>query len=142
MLPKEKIRMFWLYVLSNFFMIWQLISFTSPLCWWIDKKEERILCLYMHVLSHVHVYAYTFVFTLCTSLTIFIVYCYAWVKGEFLWSLTLIYAYITPWVLSSSKKGRSLAQRPITLVLMIINSCSYSLLMILCLFIFSYLSRS
>ena len=35
-----------------------------------------------------------------------------------------------------------LAQRPITLVLMMINSCSYSLLMILCLFTFSYLSRS
>ena len=35
-----------------------------------------------------------------------------------------------------------LAQRPIILVLMMINSCSYSLLMILYLFSFSYLSRS
>jgi len=32
------------------------------------------------------------------------------------------------------------AQRSITLVLMMINSCSYNLLMILCLFSFSYLS--
>ena len=55
-----------------------------------------------------------------------IVYCYAWVKGELLWSLSLIHAYITPWVLSSSKRGRLLAQRSITLVLMITNSCSYS----------------
>ena len=53
------------------------------------------------------------------------VYCYAWVKGELLWSLTLIHTYITPWVLSSSKRGRLLAQRPSTLVLMMINSCSY-----------------
>ena len=51
---------------------------------------------------------------------------YAWVKGELLWSFTLIHAYITPWVLSSSKRGRLLAQRPFTLVLMMINSCSYS----------------
>ena len=57
---------------------------------------------------------------------IFIVYCYAWAKGELLWSLTLIHTYITQWVLSSSKRGRLLTQRPITLVLMMINSCSYS----------------
>ena len=44
---------------------------------------------------------------------------------EFLQSMSLIHAYITPWVLSSSKRGRLLAQRPITLVLMMINSCSY-----------------
>ena len=56
----------------------------------------------------------------------FYLYCYAWVKGDLLWSLFLIHAYITPWVLSSSKKGRLLAQRPITLVLIMINSCSYS----------------
>ena len=34
-----------------------------------------------------------------------------------------------------------LAQRPVTLVLMMINSCSYSLLMILCLFILRYLIK-
>jgi len=59
-------------------------------------------------------------------IAISIIYCHAWVKGELLWSFTLIHAYITPWVLSSSKRGRLLAQRPITLVLMMINSCSYS----------------
>ena len=37
------------------------------------------------------------------------------IKEELLWSLTLIHAYITPWVLSLSKRGRLLAQRPITL---------------------------
>ena len=68
-------------------------------------------------------------------------YCYAWVKGELLWSLTLIHAYITPWILSSSKRERLLAQRPITLVLMMINSCSYSLLRILCLISFRYLIK-
>ena len=60
----------------------------------------------------------------CASLNTFI-YCDAWVKGEFLWSFTLSHAYITPWVLSSSKRERLLAQRPSTLVLMMINSCSY-----------------
>ena len=34
-----------------------------------------------------------------------------------------------------------LAQRPITLVLIMINSCSYSLLMILCLISFRYLIK-
>ena len=40
------------------------------------------LCMFMHIyIEH--------------SLHIFIVYCYVWVKGELLWSLTLIHAYIT-----------------------------------------------
>ena len=47
-------------------------------------------------------------------------------KGELLWSFSLIHAYITPWVLSSSKRERLLAQKSITLVLMMIKSCSYS----------------
>ena len=72
------------------------------------------------------------------SLNILYVYCYAWVKGELLWSLSLIHAY---WVLLSSKRGRLLAQRPITLVLMMINSCSYSLPMILCSISFRYLIK-
>ena len=50
------------------------------------------------------------------TLNIFIVYFYTLGKGELLWSLILIHAYITPWVFSSSKRGRLLAQRPITLV--------------------------
>ena len=77
------------------------------------KKNLVSLCIYI-------------LFSLCISLNIFYVYWYTWVKGELLWSLTLIHAYIIPWVLSSSKRGRLLAQRPITLVLMMINSCSYS----------------
>ena len=89
----------------------------------LNKKGRRflkhmfVLCMFLspscciHLFMHIHWKSY--------------VYCYAWVKGELLWSLTLIHAYITPWVVSSSKRGRLLAQRPSTLVLMMINSCSY-----------------
>ena len=92
------------------------------------KKGEKIfrkrifdLCMFLSPFLCIHI-----CLVLCTSLQYLFVYCYAWVKGKLLWSLTLIHAYITPWVLSSSKRGRLLAQRPITLVLMMINSCSYS----------------
>ena len=117
------------------------------------KREKRNLrVLYMHVyVIYMHIYfffnwyqsiyvlfsigikAYMLICVICFmhTLNIFIVHCYAWVKGELLWSLTLIHAYITPWVFSSSKRGRLLAQRPITLVLMMINSYSYILLIIL-----------
>ena len=104
-----------------------LFDFFLPLCWWIDKKgEKNFESLYMHVFL-----VYTHMFCLCKkgrsiwrvylclvphlciymlfglyiSLHIFIVYCYAWVKGELPWSLTLIHAYIISWVLSSSKRG-------------------------------------
>ena len=87
----------------------------------VYKKGKKYLVLF-DLFMHIYV---------VHSLHIFIIYCYAWVKGELLWSLTLIHTYITPWVLSSSKRGRLLAQRPFTLVLMMINSCSYSLLIIL-----------
>ena len=102
------------------FIIW----LSSILCWWINKKGEEFwefiyACLYLYLCIYV-----CLVYELL--LNIFIVYCYAWVKGELLWSLSLIHAYITPWVLSSSKRGRLLAQRPIAIVLMIINSYSYS----------------
>ena len=92
----------------------------------LNKKGEKVfekrtfdLCMFLSP------YWCIYLFSLCTSLPYLIVYCYAWVKGGLLSSLTLIHAYITPWVLSSSKRGRLLAQRPITLVLMMINSCSY-----------------
>ena len=119
------------------------LSLCLPLCWWIDKKGERNLEIYICMFSlcmftFVYFYHWYIDFTidiraidimyvyLCMfmhiyiehSLHIFIVYCYAWVKGKLLWSLTLIHAYITPWVLSSSKRERLLAQRPFTLVLM------------------------
>ena len=82
-------------------------------------EKDFDLCL-LHVLSpYLHTYS-------CVSLSYLLFIYHAWVKGELLWSFTLIHAYITPWVLSSSKRGRLLAQRPITLVLMRINSCSYS----------------
>ena len=95
-----------------------------------NKKEEKDFC-FMHV--YLLVYAFIYLFSLMHFIEHLIVYWYAWVKGELLWSLSLIHAYITPWVLSSSKRGRLLARRPIALVLMMINSYSY-VLMILCLF--------
>ena len=71
------------------------------------KRGKRIwnfvsLCIYVCI-SFIHFIEYL------------LVYCYAWVKEDLLWSLSLIHTYITPWVLSSSKKGRLLAQRLITL---------------------------
>ena len=98
--------------------------------------SRGIFCCIFWLVSRAYLFHWYQISCLCIfmferSLHIFTVYCYAWVKGEFLWSLTLIYAYITPWVLSSSKRGRLLAQKPFTLVLMMINSCSYSLLIIL-----------
>jgi len=74
---------------------------------------------------NIGIYAYVCVYFMHFIEYLF-VYFYAWVKGELLRSLSLIHAYITLWVLSSSKRGRLLAQRPITVVLMMINSCSYS----------------
>ena len=94
----------------------------------LNKKGEKVFGkrtfdLFMFLSPYWCIYV---CLVLCALLPYLFVYCYAWVKGELLWSLTLIHAYITPWVLSSSKRGRLLAQRPITLVLMMINSCCYS----------------
>ena len=106
-----------------------LVCFSSLLCWWIDKKGRRIERVYI-CMFNIFVYAYMFMFVqhfvYVLFLNIFIRFCYAWVKGELLWSISLIHAYITSWVLSSSKRGRLLAQKLITLVLMMINSCNYS----------------
>ena len=81
-------------------------------CFWKFKQKEGegfwekdLGCLHVSLTLLMHIY----LFSLCTSLQYLYVYCYAWVKGELLWSLTLIHAYITPWVLSSSKRGRLLA---------------------------------
>ena len=102
-----------------------IVCLSLSLCWWVNKKGEKNLeSLYMHA------YDFCLCIYVCLVyeplLNILIIYCYAWIKGDLLWSLYLIHAYITPWVLSSSKRGRLLTQRPITLVLMMINSCSYS----------------
>ena len=138
------------------FIVW--FVFTPLLM--IDKKRERnsenvfeficmfrhseidfeFLCMFIFTIDIEHIcfclckkreVFFTYACLCWAFITYLYVYCYAWVKGELLWSLTLIHAYITPWVLSSSKRGRLLAQRPFTLVLMMINSCSYSLLIIL-----------
>ena len=49
------------------------------------------------------VYAYIYLFSFMHFIEYLIVYRYAWVKGELLWSLPLIHAYITPFVII--KKG-------------------------------------
>ena len=93
------------------------------------------ICIYAYVFWFMQIGVKRFWFMLvaspylhpysCASWSYLLFILYAWVKGELLWSFTLIHAYITSWVLSSSKRGRLLAQRPITLVLMMINSWSY-----------------
>ena len=89
------------------------------ICFVLQIQGDK-MSFYMLVWHVVFAYMFT------CFIAIFIVYWDAWVKGELLWSFTLIHAFITSWVLSSSKRGRLLAQRSITLVLMMINSCSYS----------------
>ena len=66
------------------------------------KKGRRIWWVYACLSP---CFMHLCLFNLCTLIEYLIVYCYAWVKGELLWSLTLIHAYITPWFLSSSKGG-------------------------------------
>ena len=145
----------WMYIAYTSFLFvltkrGRIFLFCAPLLMIWQKRGEKFGVLYMHVyvISYMHVYVIymhvyfsisisAYIFCLCIHWISLYVYCYAWVKGELLWSLTLIHAYITPWVLSLSKRGRLLAQRPITLVLMMINSCSYCLLIILCLNSFS-----
>ena len=75
----------------------------------LTKRGKRIFDLCMFIFSFfMHIY----LFSLKHFIKYMFVYCYAWVKGELLWSLTLIHAYITPWVLSSSKGGRLFARGP------------------------------
>jgi len=114
-------------------------SLFVPFYWWFDKKGgEKFGVLYMNVyVIYMHVYFLisisAYMFCLCKkrrsilhlyiyvlfgvvwfmhSLNIFIIFCYAWVKGELLWSLTLIHTYITAWVLSSSKGGDCWSRDP------------------------------
>jgi len=110
---------------------WMYIAYTSllfdypyPFVDELTKRGRWILRVY--ICMFISLFMYIYLFSLCILLNIFIVYCYAWVNGELLLSLSLIHAYITPWVLSSSKRERLLSQRPITLVLMMIKSSSYS----------------
>ena len=86
--------------------IWFCFYFNPFVDDW-QKGGERFW-VYMHncvqfyhayqINIHLHTY-------LCASLPYLIIYVYAWVKGELLWSFTLIHTYITSWVLSSSKRG-------------------------------------
>ena len=93
------------------------------MCFYCHTKQiirKRFVICFI-VLLYMHSFAYILMYFIVYLLLIY----YTWVKGELLWSFTLIHAYIISWVLSSSKRGRLLAQRPIALVLMMINSWSY-----------------
>ena len=92
------------------------------ICFVLQIGEKDLICFMLECMfiSFICIHGYEH------TLLYYCLFWYAWVKGELLWSFTLIHAYITSWVLSSSKRGRLLAQKPITLVLMMINSCSYS----------------
>ena len=106
-----------------------LLIYFSPLCWWLTKRgrmissfyayiefmflqkgEKHLLRLCMFISLFMHIWLFSFMHLV----EYLIVYRYAWVKRELLWNLTLIHAYITPWVLSSLKrrdcwpKGQSL----------------------------------
>ena len=110
-----------------------VLFFTLTPLLMIDKKGEKYLSIYALFRKEFLVYAYCFVLQigekeldvfhacLCMFISLYLhtclwafiaylfVFCYTWVKGELLWSFTLIHAYITPWVLSSSKRERLLA---------------------------------
>ena len=100
-----------------------LFSYLMYICFvlFMQKGEKYLESLFMFISSFMHICVVWFMY----FIEYLFVYCYAWVKGELLWSLSLIHAYITLWVLSSSKRER-LFQRPITLVVMMINSYSYN----------------
>ena len=63
------------------------------------KKELLIYVFSLTLLMHIYLFSFMY------FIEYLIVYYYTWVKEELLWSLTLIHAYITPWVLSSWKRG-------------------------------------
>ena len=115
----------YIYIAYTFILFAFLCSFADEL-----TKSGRIIERVYICMFNISIYAYMFLyvkyFVYALSLNIDMFLCDAWVKGELPWSLSLIHANITLWVLSSSKRVRLLAQRPITLVLMMINSCSYS----------------
>ena len=88
------------------------------ICMFRNSENDLYMHVYLQLISYMHVYFYNWYMHICFCLCkrgesfftyaclcrAFIAYlhvcCYAWVKGELLWSLTLIHAYITPWVLS------------------------------------------
>ena len=102
-----------------------LVELFSPLCWWLTKRGRSIFEFIYASLFHFLVlykkgekdyfiqngekgfwgFLHICLFSFMHFIEFLYVYCYAWVKGEILWNLTLIHAYITPWVLSSSKGG-------------------------------------
>ena len=129
-----------------------LFSLFMPLCWWFSKKGERNLeiyicmlnfeTLYMHVSFSIGIRAYKF--CLCKKgrsilhLCIYVLFglCIHWIsllfiamhelRGSFYWALlnSCMYNSMSFVII---KKGRLLAQKPITLVLKLINSCNYSI---------------
>ena len=107
------------------FYICMIISFHC----FIQKGEEEfwayIYACYFSIGIRAHIFCLCkkgrsiYVYFLIFAYMCYLVYAYHWIsllfiamyelKGELLLSLTLIHAYITPWALSSSKRGRLLA---------------------------------
>ena len=65
-------------------------------CFWKFKQkggegfwEKDFGCLHVSLTLLMHIYLFYFMY----FIEYLLVYCYAWVKGELLWSLTLIHAY-------------------------------------------------
>ena len=92
------------------FFIVGIKSFYWNFYWYQEQlfKNMFILSLYFQLVfknMFILKFGIKSMFTFIAFIAYLIVYCYAWVKGELLWSLILIHSYITPWVLSSSKGG-------------------------------------
>ena len=111
----------WIYITYTFILFVYLHPFVDEL----TKRGEEFW-VYICMLDF-YLCIYVYVCLVYMLHWISLLFYYAWVKWELLWSLPLIHEYITLWVFLSSKRGRLLAQRPITLVLMMINSYSYSI---------------
>ena len=86
----KRLRILYIHVYVIYIHVYFFFNWYQSICilFSIDIKAYMLICAnyFMHTLN------------------IFIVYCYAWIKGELLWSLSFNHAYITPWVLSSSKR--------------------------------------
>ena len=85
------------------------------------KRWRKILQVWWVLCMFISLYMDTCLFNLRAFIVYLFVYCYAWVKGELLWSLTLIYVY-NSMSFVIIKKGNIVDPRPITLILMMINS--------------------
>jgi len=104
------------------------IFFTPLLMNW-QKKEEKFrvyICIWLYVFAFMCFYIHD-LFISRASIGYLIVFVFMHeLRGSFYWALlnSCMYNSMSFVII---KKGRLLAQKPITLVLKLINSCSYSI---------------